>query len=63
MYLGMRDTSNAFKNYVLYKKYSDSLLKKTSSKGLTDARIRYEADSHNKEVELLSSQSLITKGF
>ena len=54
MFLGIRDTSKAYNNYVLYKLYSDSLLKKTSSQGLTDARIRYEADSHNKEVELLS---------
>jgi len=66
MYLGMKDTSNAYNNYVLYKLYSDSLLKKTSSQGLTDARIRYEADSHNKEVELLSlrlyNQRLIIYG-
>jgi tetratricopeptide (TPR) repeat protein len=54
MYLRLRDTSNAYKYYVLFKQFSDSLLKKTSSEGLTDARIRYEADSHNKEVELLN---------
>jgi LytS/YehU family sensor histidine kinase len=54
MYLGLKDTSNAFNYYVLYKQFSDSLLKKSSSEGLTDARIRYEADSHNKEVELLN---------
>jgi hypothetical protein len=54
LYLRLRDTSNAFKNYVLFKQFSDSILKKTSSEGLTDARIRYEADSHNKEVELLN---------
>jgi tetratricopeptide (TPR) repeat protein len=66
MYLGMRDTSNAYKNYVLYKMYSDSVMKKANSQGLTDARIRYEADSHNKEVELLSlrlyNQRLIIYG-
>jgi tetratricopeptide (TPR) repeat protein len=66
MYLGMKDSSNAYKNYVLFKLYSDSLLKKSSSQGLTDARIRYEADSHNKEVELLSlrlyNQRLIIYG-
>jgi tetratricopeptide (TPR) repeat protein len=54
MYLIRRDTSNAYKNYVLFKQYSDSLLKKTSSEGLMDARIRYEADSHNKAMELLN---------
>jgi tetratricopeptide (TPR) repeat protein len=56
LYLRKRDTSNAFKNFVLYKLYSDSLLKKSSSEGLIEARIRYEADSHNKEVELLNLQ-------
>ncbi len=54
MYLRMGDSSNAYKNYVLYKIYSDSLLKIRNNQGLTDARIRYEADTHNKEVELLN---------
>jgi len=54
MYLRLRDTSNAYKNYVLFKLYNDSIVKKSSSEGLTDARIRYEADSHNKELELLN---------
>jgi tetratricopeptide (TPR) repeat protein len=54
MYLRKRDTSNAYKTFVLFKKYSDANIKKTSMQGLTDARIRYEADAHNKEVELLS---------
>jgi LytS/YehU family sensor histidine kinase len=54
MYLRRKDTSNAYQTYVLYKLYSDSLLKKRNSEGLTDARIRYEADSHKKELELLN---------
>lgn len=54
MYISMKDTANAYKTYVLYKLYSDSVLKKSNSQGLMDARIRYEAESHNKEVELLS---------
>ncbi len=54
MYLGMKDTSDAYKNFVLYKLYSDSILNEKNSQGLMDARIRYEADSHNKEVELLN---------
>ncbi len=54
MYLRKRDTSNAYKTFVLFKKYSDAQIKKTNTKGLTDARIRYEAETHNKEVELLS---------
>ncbi|MDP4224152.1 MAG: histidine kinase [Bacteroidota bacterium] len=54
MYLSLKDTSNAYKSYVLFKKYSDSYIKKESIQGLVDARFRYEADTHNKEVELLS---------
>jgi len=54
LYLRTGDTANAYKNFVLFKTYSDSLLIRTNSQGLTDARIRYEADAHNKEVALLS---------
>jgi tetratricopeptide (TPR) repeat protein len=67
MYLRRRDTSNAYKSYVLFKKYSDSQILKTNSQGLTDARVRYEADTHNKEVELLSlklgNQRLMIYGY
>ena len=54
MYLQLKDTSNAFRNYVLFKKYSDIYISKGNLEGLADAKIRYEADTHNKEVELLS---------
>jgi len=54
MYLQKRDTSNAFRNYVIYKKYSDLYLKKSNSQGLADAKIRYEAETHSKELQLLS---------
>jgi len=54
MYLRKGDTSNAYKSYVPYKIYNDTFLVKSNNQGLTDARIRYEADTHNKEVELLS---------
>ena len=54
MYLRKRDTSNAYKSYVLFKKYSDELIKGKSKQGLNEAMVRYEADTHNKEVELLS---------
>ena len=67
MYLQKRDTSNAFKNYVIYKKYSDQYMKQTSSQGLADAKIRYEADTHNKELQLLSlrvsNQRLLIYGY
>jgi len=54
LYLRKRDTSNAYKSFVLFKKFSDENIKRTNTQGLTDARIRYEADAHNKELQLLS---------
>jgi tetratricopeptide (TPR) repeat protein len=54
LYLKKSDTARAFNCYVLYKKFSDSVLIKNNAQGLSEARIRYEADSHNKEVALLS---------
>ncbi len=54
LYLNAKDTARAFNSYVLYKRFSDSLLLRSSNQGLADARIRYEADTHNKEMALLS---------
>jgi two-component system, LytTR family, sensor kinase len=54
MYLREGDTANAYLSYVNYKKYSDKYLKNSNTQGLADARIRFEAESHRKEVELLS---------
>jgi tetratricopeptide (TPR) repeat protein len=67
MYLQSRDTSNAFRNYVLFKKYSDIYISKGNLEGLADAKMRYEAETHNKEVELLSlrlkNNRLLNYGF
>jgi tetratricopeptide (TPR) repeat protein len=67
MYLQLKDTSNAYRNFVLFKKYSDIWISKGNSQGLADAKIRYEADTHNKEVELLSlrlkNNRLLNYGF
>ncbi|MCX6329759.1 MAG: tetratricopeptide repeat protein, partial [Bacteroidia bacterium] len=67
MYLMKNDTSKAYDTYVLFKQYSDSLKMKESSEGLYEARIRYEADNHNKEVQLLSlrlkNNHILTIGF
>jgi len=54
MYLIKRDTSNAFNSFVRYNKYYDEWHEKNTSQGLNDARVRYEADNHRKEMELLS---------
>jgi tetratricopeptide (TPR) repeat protein len=67
MYLKSGDTSNAYIHYVLYNKFNDAWTKSENIKGFTDARIRYEADSHNKEVALLSlrlkNNRLLNVGF
>jgi tetratricopeptide (TPR) repeat protein len=67
MYLRSNDTSKAFRSYVYYKQFDDSLKVKLTSQGMIDARIRYEADTHNKEVELLSlrlkNNRLLNYGF
>jgi tetratricopeptide (TPR) repeat protein len=54
LYLGLGDTARAYETFTLYKKYDDLNKDQLSKKGLSDARVRYEADSHRKEVELLS---------
>jgi tetratricopeptide (TPR) repeat protein len=54
MYLWAHDTANAYKNYVLYKKYSDIWINKGNLNVLADAKTRYDVDTQNKEVELLS---------
>jgi len=67
MYLGMKDTAKAFNTFVLHKQFSDSLNSSRSNLGLTDARLRYDTDTHRKEVQLLSlrvrNQRLILFGF
>lgn len=67
MYLQKKDTANAFRYYVLYKKFSDLYLKMSNSQELTDAKIRYDVDSHNKELEVLSlklrNQKLLIYGY
>jgi tetratricopeptide (TPR) repeat protein len=67
LYLKMGDTSKAFNSFVRHKKFSDQYLIKNNTQGLTDAQLRYETDSHRKEVELLSvklkNQRLIMLGY
>ena len=67
MYLMKKDTANAFKSFVLFKQFSDSLMINKNSQGMSDAKVRYEADTQNKEVQLLSlklkNQRLLNYGF
>jgi tetratricopeptide (TPR) repeat protein len=67
LYINMGDTANAYRCFVQYKKFHDQYQYKSSIQGLDDARIRYEADAHRKEVELLSlklkSNRLLNYGF
>lgn len=54
LYILKRDTSNAYKYFVLFKKFNDIYLQSANVKGLDDASARFQAESHRKEVELLS---------
>jgi tetratricopeptide (TPR) repeat protein len=67
MYIRIQDTSNAYRSYVQFKKYHDSYQYKSNIQGLADARMRFEADTHKKEVELLSlrlkNNRLLNYGF
>jgi sensor histidine kinase YesM len=67
MYLRMQDTSNAYNSFIIFKQFSDSLIISNNTQGLNNARIQYEADTHNKELELLSlrvrNQQLLIYGF
>ena len=67
LYLNAGDTSNAYQNFVKFHQYNDSVVIREKNKGLTDARVRYEADTHRKEVELLSwrlkNNRLLNFGF
>ena len=67
LYLMLQDTSKAFKSFVLFKKFSDALIKKSTVQGLSEAKIRYDADTHNKELQLLSlrirNQRLMLYGY
>lgn len=54
LYLNAKDTSNAYRNYVLFKKYSDIYLTGERNQGLANAKVKYEAETHNQEVQLLS---------
>ena len=67
MYIRLRDTANAYKTFVEFKKYSDAQIKRSNTQGLSDAKIRYDADTHNKELQLLSlrvrNQKLLIYGY
>jgi tetratricopeptide (TPR) repeat protein len=67
MYLQKKDTSRAYLYYIQFKRFNDSLIYSTNAQGTTDATLRYETDTHRKEVELLSlrikNQRLMLYGF
>lgn len=67
LYLSRSDTSNAYQTYVLYKQFNDSVQANKNTTGLAEARIRYDADTHNKEIALLElrlkNNRIITVGY
>ena len=54
LYLREKDTAKAYFAFVNHKKYSDQYIKKNNIQGLSDAKMRFDIESHNREVELLS---------
>lgn len=67
MYLARKDTGNAYKTYVLYKKYNDAYTEFGNVQGLSEAKMRYDAETHSRELELLSlklsKQKLLIYGY
>ncbi len=67
LYLSKADTSKAYDAFVLYKQFDDSVRAQKSTLGLAEARIRYDADAHNKEIALLSmrlkNNRILNTGF
>jgi tetratricopeptide (TPR) repeat protein len=54
MYHDMGDYEKAYECYIQYKNYNDSLSQQKYLVGLADARMRYEADTKAKELELVN---------
>lgn len=67
MYVTMGDYKKAYKHYVQFKQYSDSLNNMKFEKGLGEARMKYDVDQQKKELELLNmeldKQRYFTYGF
>lgn len=54
MYAAMNDYKNAYQHYILFKSYNDSLTNTVYSRGLADARARYDTENKEKELQLLN---------
>jgi len=54
MFALMGEYKKAYESHILYKQYSDSVGARNYSSGLADARMRYETDAKEKELEVLS---------
>ena len=67
MYLARKDTGNAYKTYVLYKRYNDAYIENDNVSSLSEAKLKYEAETHQRELELLSvklsKQKLLIYGY
>ena len=67
MYITRADYKKAYKHYVQFKLYSDSLNNMKFERGLLEARMKYDVDQQKKELELLNmeldKQRYFTYGF
>jgi tetratricopeptide (TPR) repeat protein len=67
MYLSLGDFKNAYYHYQQYNLYNDSLNSLKFKKGMTEARMKFDVDQQQKELEVLtiklSQQRYLTYGF
>ncbi|MCX6227527.1 MAG: histidine kinase [Bacteroidia bacterium] len=67
MSAGTGDYKDAYECHLLYKQYSDSVGNQNYSEGLAQARAKFDTDSKEKELQLLSlrlkNQQLLLYGF
>ena len=67
MYVTMGDYRKAYNHYVQFKLYSDSLNNLKFEKGMLEARMKYDVDQQQKELEVLTlqldKQKYFTYGF
>lgn len=67
MYEDNEDFEKAYRNYMLYKQYNDSIGVSTLNQRMADAKVKYEVQSKENELQLLSlkikNQRLLIYGF
>jgi len=67
MYVAINDYKKAYQHYVLFKTYNDSLTNTVYTRGIADARARYDTGAKEKELQILNlklaQHSYLVYGF